>query len=277
MDPAKKKAYATELLNRGLYPEAANAYDDYLASPGISDDERQKVLYAVASTLMSDAKLYDEALLRFLKLRAFYPDFRKREVNAGIVQCFERTGRSLEAQLALEQSSALERRNETGTPGGTVLAEVGERKVTDRDMERFLQNIPPQQREQFSGAEGKRELLRQLVGRELLYDAAVRRGLDNDEQVTQQLSEIRKELMVQRAYQEEIGAAAEPTDMEIELYYDAHKQDFAQDDQEAPALDQIRPQVAAAVRMEKQQDALNAMIERGLEASNVRLHPERIR
>ena len=118
VDPAKQKAYATELLNRQLYAESAAAYDEYVVLPSVSDDERMKVLYAVANTLMTDGKLYNEALLRFLKLHAFYPEFREREVNAGIVQCFERTGRSLEAQLALEQSASLERRGETTAPGG---------------------------------------------------------------------------------------------------------------------------------------------------------------
>ncbi len=277
VDPAKQRAFATELLNRGLYEASAAAYDEYLEMPGVADDERKKVLYAVASTLMTDAKLYDEALVRFLKLHAFYPDYRQRDVNAAIVQCFERTGRSLEAQLALEQSAALERRNDTTTPGGTILAEVGDRKVTDRDLAEFLRAMPPAQREQFEGPEGRRELLRHLVGRELLYGTARRRGFENDPEITRQLDGVREDLMVQKAYEEEIGAAAEPTDMEVELYYQSHADEFAEDGDEPPPLEQIRPRVEAAVRMQKQREAVQGMIERGLEANDVRIYAERIR
>ena len=58
---------------------------------------------------------------------------------------------------------------------------------------------------------------------------------------------------------------------------DAHKAEFAAEGEEPPALERIRPQVTAAVRMEKSQEAINQMIQRGLEASDVRIHAERIR
>jgi len=149
-DAAKQKAYATELLNRGLYAEAVEAYDRYIEMPGVSDEERANVLYHGANALFDKAKDYHGALVRYLKLRSYYPAFpQMRDVEAKIVQCFERTGRSLEAQLALEQAAHLSRQESSAPPAReVVVAEVGSRKITEQDVLRELERFPPDVRGQ---------------------------------------------------------------------------------------------------------------------------------
>jgi len=278
LDPAKQKAFATELLNRELYTEAAEAFDRYVELPGVSDEERGKVLYLVANTLFDQAHDYHGALLRYLKLRSYYPDFpERREVDAKIVQCFERTGHSLEAQLALEQAADLNRQ-QNSAPGGTVVAEIGSRTLTERDVMRDLQRLPPEVRRQFESPQGKREFLRQVVGRELLYDTALRRGFADDPAIRQQVEQLRRDLMVQKVVEEHLGTQPEITETEVRLYYEAHKDEFRRG-QNGPVspLEQVRPQVEAAVRQAKQQEALQKLLDRALSAEEVKLYPERLR
>lgn len=280
IDAAKQKAYATELLNRELYAEAAQAFDRYVDMPGISDEERGKVLYHVANVLFDEAKDYHGALVRYLRLKSYYPDFPHiREVDAKIVQCFERTGKSLEAQLALEQAADLSRQESSAPPAGElVVAEIGSRRITEREVLRELQRLPPEMRRQFESAEGRRQFLRQVVGRDLLYDTAVRRGHLNDSDVERTIEQFRRDLLVQKVIEEHLATQPDITDTEVELYYEANKDQFRPPDATvAPPLAEVRPQVEAALRQRKQQEAIQELLDRALSAEQVRLYPERLR
>lgn len=280
IDPAKQKAYATELLNRGLYAEAAQAYDRYVDLPGVAEEERAKVLFHTANALFDQAKDYHGALIRYLRLRSFYPGFpRLREVDARIIECFERTGRSLEAQLALEQTADPSRKGQSARPAGAVVvAEIGSRVITERDLGRELGRLPPEIRQQFVSPEGRREFLRQLVGRELLYDMAVRRGYRDDPEVERQVEEVRRDLLVKKVVEEHIGEQPEISDTEVRLYYEAHKDQLkAPNAASPPPFEQVRPAIERAVRQMKQQEEIQKLLDRALSAEQVRLYPERLR
>ena len=284
VDPEKQKQFATELLNRRLYAQAAVEYDKYLDLSGVSDEERSRVLFAVANTLMTDAHDYDGALLRFIKLRAFYPNHPNRSaIDAGIVTCFERTGRVLEAQLALESASALHQTpGQTQPATGTVLAEVGGRSITEADFQEKLAdelaNIPPQARGQYTTLESKRNLLQFMVGREILYAHAMRAGYENEPDVRRQIEQMTREILVQRAFQAEIGDSIQVSDTEVSLYYQAHPEEFRRSPSDPLIpLEQVRPQVASRLRTIKRDEAMQALLQRSLAAQDVRMYPERLR
>ena len=283
IDPEKQKQFATELLNRRLYAQAAVEYDRYLDLPGVSDEERSRVLFAVANTLMNDARDYDGALIRFLKLRSFYPDHpSSRDIETGIITCFERTGRVLEAQLALEASSALQPSQQPDANAGAVLAQVGSHTITDREFQEQLQmqlrNAPPQARTQLMSLESKRNLLQQMVGGEILYAHAQRAGYESNPDVRQQIEDMTKNILIQKAFQEQIGDSIQVSETEISLYYQAHQQEFrqGQNGQVIP-LERVRPQIASYIRQMKQNEAMQALLQRNIAAQDVTMYPERLR
>ena len=278
VDPARQKAFAIELLSRQLYAESAAAFDRYVEMPGVTDDERAKVLFRVANTLMNDARDYHGALLRFLRLKSFHPAFRDRDVSVGIVTCLEKTGRSLEAQLALEESSSLKKGPGRPSSGGVVLAEVGGRTITDRDLRDEVHNWPREARARFESPEGKRQLLQSLVAQELLFDVAVRRGLAEDPGVVRQVETVRRNLMISRAVQEEFGDSLKVSPMEIELFYEAHKDRFVESGKkDPPPLAEVRSRVEAEVRQAKQWKVLQRLVDRSLKAREVKMYPDRVR
>jgi hypothetical protein len=276
IEPAKQKAYATELLNRGLRTQAAEAFDKYVEMPGVPDDERTKVLFYVANQL-AEAGDHHAALPRYLRLKSWYPDFKRmRDVESGIVRCFEKTGRSLEAQLALERSSALKK---AGSPAisGTVLAEIGTKKITTADFSREYNRLPPAMRKQFEGKKGKTEFLKQIVAKELFRETAVRRGLDQKVDFTTRMEQFRGDLLVDMLIAEETRDSLKVSPLEIELYYKANRASFKGPDGKVPPLEKVRAAIETQVKNEKRSKIVQSLINRSLSASEVKLFAERLR
>jgi tetratricopeptide (TPR) repeat protein len=276
IEPAKQKAFATELLNRGLRTQAAEAFDKYVEMPGVPDEERAKVLFYVANQL-TEAGEYRAALPRYLRLKSWYPDFKRmRDVESGIIRCFEKTGRSLEAQLALERSSSLKK---TGSPAisGTVLAEIGMKKITTADFRREYNRLPPAMRKQLEGKKGKTEFLKQIVAKELFRETAVRRGLDKKADFMTRMEAVRGDLLVEMLIAEETRDSLKVSLLEIELYYKANKTSFKGPDGKIAPLDKVRQAIEGQVKNEKRSKIVQSLINRSLTASEVKLYAERLR
>ncbi|HSQ34161.1 MAG TPA: peptidylprolyl isomerase, partial [Peptostreptococcaceae bacterium] len=62
-----------------------------------------------------------------------------------------------------------------------VLAFVGEKEITNHDVEDALRSLDQYQAMQFSSEEGKKRLLNDLVNQELFYMEAKEQNLHNDE------------------------------------------------------------------------------------------------
>ena len=62
-----------------------------------------------------------------------------------------------------------------------VLATVGEKEITNLDVESALKSLDPYQAMHFQTEEGKKQLLEDLVNQELFYMQAKENQLHNDE------------------------------------------------------------------------------------------------
>ena len=120
---------------------------------------------------------------------------------------------------------------------GEVLATVGDTVITAETMRMELEKIPPYQRANFETPEGQRILLDHLVERQLLLQAALDAGLEEDSFVTAQVEEAMRQLEAARqraliqTYYERIvvDSVAVPEDSII-AYYDQHKGDIYHQD-----------------------------------------------
>jgi tetratricopeptide (TPR) repeat protein len=278
IDPEKQRLYATELLTRELYPEAIRAFEKYFELPAVSDKDRANALYALADGLFTKANDYHAALIFYLRLRSFYPDYPQiSEVRARIVTCFERTGRIAEARRALAEAAS-------GKPlppdsaQGPIVAEFGGRKISEREVLAELEQLPVELRQQFGTLERKSELLRQVVGREILYDMAVKRGYADSPEFQRQIQQMRRDMLVQKIGEEQVGAVPDITETDVQRFYQEHRAELPRLPGGAvPTLQQIRPQIEAAARQEKQQAVFQQLVTQLFAAQQVKLYPERMR
>lgn len=111
-----------------------------------------------------------------------------------------------------------------------ILAEVGDRKITDEDIRR-LRLLLGDSADHFKGQEGEKRLLDELINQELLYRDAIDRGLDKDEVFLEEYEAAKKQMLQQYALKTLLGQV-QVSPEETEAYYEAHKDKFTDKEKE---------------------------------------------
>lgn len=110
---------------------------------------------------------------------------------------------------------------------GPFLAKVGKVKITQADLERELKNLPDFAQKIFEESGGKEKFLNELVKKELLYQEALKKGLDKDAEYLKKLEEFKKISLIGQLLEKEIESKTKVTEQEIKNYYDTHKEAFS--------------------------------------------------
>jgi peptidyl-prolyl cis-trans isomerase C len=105
-----------------------------------------------------------------------------------------------------------------GTSSGKVLAEVGGTKITEGDLA-FLGQINPRIQQQIEVPDGKQRILDNLVEQDLLYQKAVKEGINRDAVVKAKVDLYRRVIIAQALVEKQIEKAAKK-------YYDEHQDEF---------------------------------------------------
>lgn len=142
----------------------------------------------------------------------------------------ESARRAAEARKAVEGGAAsLEQRTRpTGlTPevAATVVASVGETKITLGDFARWLGSQPDHQRARYTSLDARKELLGHMMDLELLALEAKRRGLDQDPIV----QHVYKKALAQELLSSGVSTTvslAEISDEEVKARYERDKERF---------------------------------------------------
>ena len=111
---------------------------------------------------------------------------------------------------------------------GEVIAKVGDEVLT---LEMLDEIIPSQYKERIGAAEKKGFVLR-WINNEVLYQEAVRRNLDRDPLLRQQLKRLEKELLVSKLIELETKNHVRVTEEEVKRYYQDHREDFLREEDE---------------------------------------------
>ena len=107
-----------------------------------------------------------------------------------------------------------------------TLAQIGDSKICLEDFQARLEKIPPFYRKRVASKKGKLEFLNRMVEDELFFQEAVRRGLQNDPEVQDQLAQIEKSILSGKIKKELLEGDTEVTDEQAKAYYDKNKEEF---------------------------------------------------
>ena len=101
------------------------------------------------------------------------------------------------------------------------VARVGERELLQSQVERALRSIPVP----HDSIEARQQLVEQWVTNELMHQEALRRGLQEDEEVQRLIDESERAVLVNallsRMYEENV---IEPTAAEKQAYFESHRE-----------------------------------------------------
>jgi tetratricopeptide (TPR) repeat protein len=263
---SQQQDLAAELVDGKLYAQAVIEYEKLLDLGGLDKRKQANINYIIGNIYLNNLRDYENAAARFIRAKLLDPESDlKDKINQGLVICYERMGRSLEAQKQLERSTDLD---QTGSPkkGGATVARIGDREITMTELEEQIEMLPSSVQTQFKGKEGKLKFLQGYIGSELLYHMALRRGLDKDKEVQEGITQFTKQMMINKVLEEEIPADFEITESEIKLYYDAHQAEFAD-----KKMEEVRSQIETELKKMKQQEAYNKLVNKLTEAEKVKI------
>jgi len=282
VDGDKLREYAGDLVNRSLYSQAVQVYQQYLNDYKIDDVESANVNYIIANLYFERIKNYEQSLTYLLKVKHLYPETTLMdEVNKKIVACLERLERTEDAQQAMEETVALDPSTVKKSRPGAVVARIGKREVTQGDLDFEISQMPPMLRDQLKDKEIKMNFLREYVATELLYETAQRAGLDKEPDIIEGAFQAKKSLMVRKLLEDRVAGKVEVDEQDVKLYYEAHAEDYAELDDEGNIINQkplqeVQQEIYDKLTREKYQAAYLGLIEKMIMAEDVKFYENRV-
>ena len=107
---------------------------------------------------------------------------------------------------------------DSGISSGDVLVIVNGEEITDGDL-KFLGEINPRIQRQLGDPKGKKRILDNLVEQDLLYQKAVKQGINRDPEVKAKANLYRRVIIAQALVEDEIDKAAK-------AYYEENQDEF---------------------------------------------------
>jgi len=283
VDSGRQREYANALYNRGLYKQAVEEYRHYLDQRQPNAEETANIDYTIGQIYFERLHDYENALAAYLRVKHLYPESKLMpDVDRQIVACLERLDRSVDAKQALDEATALDPGQVQPSRPGTVLASIGDRKITSGDLDFLIAQMPSYVQGQFTQKAAKEDLLRNYIATEILYGAAKRKGLEKEKEVVEAAFEAKKNFMVQKYLAEELKDQVQVTPDDVELYYKANKDRYVEKDEKGKvkkqkSFEEAREQAASELGREKQKKAIDALLARMMTAEKVEVFSDRLK
>lgn len=264
------KDYAAELVDQGLYSQAAENYEKYLLTPGLTDDKKANIHYMMGDLYREKIRDYDAAMANYMKVKYLDPKTTlKSEIDKKIIECLEKTGRSTDARRELDKTVSAEPKT-----GGTVVASVGGREITSEELDGFIerQGASPATMQKAQ----KKELLKNYMANELMANAAVRKGYDRDKELIQKVDDYKRAMLAQKTFSEEVGSRVRVDQEKAKLVYDANKEEYKDEEGNEKTFEQVAQEIYQKLYMEEQQKVAQEYITRLLSAEKVEIFDDKI-
>ena len=278
--PERDREVASKLKAAGALEEAAALYEQFLAAGTAQDESRAKIAYSLGTTFL-DRGQYEKALRWFYEAEALGAGNLSEDVGKKIVHSLERLGRFHAAQAALDSRVRLTADPAARSEADPVVAQVAGEAFHRSDVQRALDDLPPELARAFSQPEQRAEFLKKFVADELLWRKARKLEYDDDPEVRRRQEALFRQLVVSRLVEREVLEKIEVDEADLRNHFEAHKARFQAppaEGEEAPetTFEQARRAVEQDYRRLKTQSAYSKMIDDELATAEVELFPERL-
>jgi parvulin-like peptidyl-prolyl isomerase len=217
---------ANKLKSVGIADEAIKQYENYFNTTQVDKRTRSNLAYTLGKLYLEEGN-YERALSWFYRVDMIDPETPlKSEVGSKIVHCLEMLGKFHAAEYALEARSSLEENQQGELKGGKLVAEIGNRKITLREVDEALDALPPWMKEQFKGSEKKLEFMKKYVSDELFYRKAKKLEYDKDGELRKKTADFMKQLMISKVLEEELKDKITVEEDDLKNYFKANQERY---------------------------------------------------
>ena len=281
LDVEITRQLASNLESRGLWSQAAQEYSKLLENGALSSDERAKISFHLAQLQLDRLSNPEKAipLLMTTKLIVGDSDLGAK-ADKRIVEALEKSGRSLDAANYLAGAASIEPQEVSTAEAALVVAKVGDKTITLRELDEEIQSLPPQLQGQFKGSDGKIEFLKTLITRKLLLIAAERAAIDKDPDVERAAQLARESVIITKYNQREIESKIRVTDADVRAYYETHKNEFTKTDKKGEkkqlSYNEAKERARAVVTSKRSRELLDSTINRLQQSEGVEIYSENL-
>lgn len=275
----EQRALANKLKGVGLPKEAAEAFEQYLKTAGISEKERSNIAYNIGQLYM-EAKEYEKALPWLYRVEIFDPKTKlASSVSSQIITCLERLGKHAAAEYALHARTSLDPNSiSEETKGSEIVAEIGDEKIYLNEINSALDDLLPFLKEDFSDIEKKREFARHYIAEELLFRKGVKLDYLNDPEVRKRIEHLKRQIVIDQIRKRDIEDKMVIDEEDVKNYFLAHINQYKDPNkEEPPPFEDIKDRVFNEYRMKKIQQGYQELIQQSLTGTDVKLYLERVR
>ena len=106
-----------------------------------------------------------------------------------------------------------------------ILAKVGQKEITNLDVQSAIQGLDPYQAQQFQTEEGQKYVLDDLINQELLYMYAKDNKIDQDEEFRNEMKRVEENVLKQYVINK-ILTSVKLTEEEKKAFFEANKSKF---------------------------------------------------
>lgn len=267
----QSKKLAGELADNNLPTAAIEEYRRILDRGDLDDQAKGAVCYLIGKTYFEDIGDYENAAAYYVRARSLNPNASySNEAGKNLIAALEKMGRRLDARRELDRQTSLI--PDVGQTPGKIVAKVGGRDITLAEFNEAVRMLPQEMQDKLTGPEEKRKILDQIVGRELIYNAAMREGFDRDPAVLRDLKSLEKDYLTQYFIRQKVAPTINPDAAELEMYFKANKEKYG-----GKELADVRDQVTQDYILYKGQKAIGDYVNRLMQAEKVQVFEENLR
>lgn len=277
----RHRELAAKLQAAGALDEASAHYERYLAAADLAPEAAARIAYSLGSTYLEQGR-FQKALRWFYEAELWGPTELSDELGRKIVHTLERLGRHHAAQAALTERTRLDASESDDvrrSPADPVIARIGSEEIYRSEVERALDELPPELAQSIRSPADREAFARQFVAEELLWRKARKMEYDRDADVLRRHEAALRQLAVARLVEDEVVGKVEIDESDLRNFFEANRgryQEAAGDTSEPIEFDGVRALVERDYRLGKVQSGYQALIETELSTEGVEVFTERM-
>ena len=107
-----------------------------------------------------------------------------------------------------------------------VVKVVGKEKISQEEIRREMEELPEEYKAYYSGEDGEKKILEELIVQKILKQEALKEGVDKNEEYRSQLDRMKERLLVSFLVKEKILDRVSVSEDEMKEYYEEHSSEY---------------------------------------------------
>ena len=158
-----------------------------------------------------------------------------------------------------------------------ILAKVNGKVITEKDLDQVMKSLPPNYKTLEKNPAFRKQLLDNMVKEELLYQEALKEGVEKDPQVQKEIEMMKKRILVQALLRKHIKLGkVQVSDSEAKAFYERNKERFTDANGKPVPFSSLKPFIVQSLKQQKEQEmfkkALNNYVSQLEKKSKVEIY-----